>query len=196
MKLSWVVVAATLDLSLAGGFADASVVIDIYQSGANVVASGSGRIDLTDLTAGATSFSEVGVVADEGIVAIGAPAEETNYSSVIGPASFGSGGTELASTGSGDLFGVASIEGVIGVPENYVSGSTLFGSVTFDNATIASLGLTPGTYVYTWGSGAHADSLTVDIVPEPSTWVMMLIGFAGLGFAGYRTSRKAVSIAA
>jgi hypothetical protein len=23
-------------------------------------------------------------------------------------------------------------------------------------------------------------------VPEPSTWAMMLIGFAGLGYAGYR----------
>jgi hypothetical protein len=27
-------------------------------------------------------------------------------------------------------------------------------------------------------------------VPEPSTWAMMLIGFAGLGYAGYRTSRR------
>lgn len=26
-------------------------------------------------------------------------------------------------------------------------------------------------------------------VPEPSTWVMMLLGFAGLGFAGYRRAR-------
>jgi hypothetical protein len=26
--------------------------------------------------------------------------------------------------------------------------------------------------------------------PEPSTWVMMIMGFAGLGFAGYRASRK------
>jgi len=26
--------------------------------------------------------------------------------------------------------------------------------------------------------------------PEPSTWAMMLLGFAGLGFAGYRSSRK------
>ncbi len=25
--------------------------------------------------------------------------------------------------------------------------------------------------------------------PEPSTWAMMLIGFAGLGFAGQRTRR-------
>lgn len=27
-------------------------------------------------------------------------------------------------------------------------------------------------------------------IPEPSTWAMMLIGFAGLGFAGYRSSKK------
>jgi probable HAF family extracellular repeat protein len=28
-------------------------------------------------------------------------------------------------------------------------------------------------------------------VPEPSTWAMMLLGFAGLGFAGYRRGRSA-----
>jgi PEP-CTERM motif len=27
-------------------------------------------------------------------------------------------------------------------------------------------------------------------VPEPSTWAMMLVGFAGLGFAGYRKARE------
>jgi unsaturated chondroitin disaccharide hydrolase len=33
-------------------------------------------------------------------------------------------------------------------------------------------------------------------VPEPSTWAMMLLGFAGLGLAGYRASRKAAVPAA
>jgi hypothetical protein len=33
-------------------------------------------------------------------------------------------------------------------------------------------------------------------VPEPSSWAMMVLGFAGLGFAGYRRSRKAACIAA
>ena len=28
-------------------------------------------------------------------------------------------------------------------------------------------------------------------VPEVSTWAMLLVGFAGLGLAGYRQSRKA-----
>jgi hypothetical protein len=33
-------------------------------------------------------------------------------------------------------------------------------------------------------------------VPEPSTWAMMLLGFAGVGFAGYRANRKSLSTAA
>ena len=28
--------------------------------------------------------------------------------------------------------------------------------------------------------------------PEPASWAMMLIGFAGLGFVGYRRARAAV----
>jgi hypothetical protein len=34
-------------------------------------------------------------------------------------------------------------------------------------------------------------------VPEPSTWAMMVLGFAGLGFAGYRRARgRAAALAA
>jgi hypothetical protein len=33
-------------------------------------------------------------------------------------------------------------------------------------------------------------------VPEPSTWAMMLVGFAGLGFLGYRGSRHKIASAA
>jgi PEP-CTERM motif len=40
---------------------------------------------------------------------------------------------------------------------------------------------------------AYLDTLVIDVttngmttVPEPSTWVLMLLGFAGLGFAGWR----------
>lgn len=32
-------------------------------------------------------------------------------------------------------------------------------------------------------------------VPEPSTWALMLAGFAGLGFVGYRFSRKSAALA-
>jgi hypothetical protein len=29
-------------------------------------------------------------------------------------------------------------------------------------------------------------------IPEPSTWAMLLIGFAGIGFAGYRKRKRAL----
>lgn len=40
------------------------------------------------------------------------------------------------------------------------------------------------------------DSRNIGAVPEPSTWAMMLIGFAGVGFVAYRRKRKAVLAAA
>ena len=33
-------------------------------------------------------------------------------------------------------------------------------------------------------------------VPEPSTWAMMLLGFAGIGFAAYRRKNKMAQNAA
>jgi PEP-CTERM motif len=48
------------------------------------------------------------------------------------------------------------------------------------------------TQVYdTHTSGSFATA--AGAVPEPSTWAMLLIGFAGLGFAGYRSTRKATA---
>jgi hypothetical protein len=37
---------------------------------------------------------------------------------------------------------------------------------------------------------SDAGVITFSAVPEPSTWAMMLLGFAGLGLAGYRASRR------
>jgi hypothetical protein len=56
---------------------------------------------------------------------------------------------------------------------------------------------------FTAGTLAVIDSQTSDLsgyepsaVPEPATWAMMLIGFAGLGVAGCRGSRKSGAFAA
>ena len=44
--------------------------------------------------------------------------------------------------------------------------------------------------------GTFLGSMDPLVVPERSTWSMMLLGFVGLGFVGYRTSRRAVSLPA
>ncbi len=49
------------------------------------------------------------------------------------------------------------------------------------------VGITPGTSIY-----APVDiylTFSGVLVPEPSTWALMLLGFAGLGFAGYQKDK-------
>ena len=47
------------------------------------------------------------------------------------------------------------------MPQGYVSGAALSDSMTFNNATFASLGVTPGTYVWSWGTGLANQNFTL-----------------------------------
>jgi PEP-CTERM motif len=53
-----------------------------------------------------------------------------------------------------------------------------------------------GTDITGQGPFNAAFSVSGTTVPEPSTWAMMLLGFAGLSFAGYRQARKAAAASA
>jgi hypothetical protein len=84
------------------------------------------------------------------------------------------------------------------VPHDYVSDSPLSSTATFnqpDDLTFADLGVKPGTFEWTWGTGANQNfTLVIGEVPEPSTWAMMLLGFAGLGLAGWRHRRTTCDV--
>jgi hypothetical protein len=54
-----------------------------------------------------------------------------------------------ASSGSGFLVGINVALGQILLPTNAQNIQSLPGTATYDNATFASLGVTPGTYVWT-----------------------------------------------
>jgi hypothetical protein len=41
------------------------------------------------------------------------------------------------------------------------------------------------------GTDGHFTPVVGGAIPEPSSWAMMLLGFAGLGYASYRASRRA-----
>jgi hypothetical protein len=61
--------------------------------------------------------------------------------------------------------------------------------MTFNNATFDSLGVTPGTYTWTWGTGLPNQNFTLIIprsgVPDGGSTVSLL-GFALLGLAALR----------
>jgi PEP-CTERM motif len=174
----------------------AGYVVDLTQQGSNVIASGSGAFDLTGLTYQGTNGGPKGLLNPSGgLIAVGS-GEEDFYlvPTISGPGTFGSGGFTPPSSTTGDPVDMS--DPFLGVPQGYVSDSNLAGTSTFLNQTFSSLGVTPGNYTWFWGTGANQDFMLHipapgTVIPEPSTWAMMLLGFAGLGFAGYRASRKA-----
>jgi PEP-CTERM motif len=59
------------------------------------------------------------------------------------------------------------------------------------NDTVINLGnFGPNIDLTINGFGAFVIGGVVEAVPEPSTWALMLLGFAGLGYAGYRRARE------
>lgn len=172
--------------------AQAAYVVSLQQVGANVDATGGGPIDLFDLSFSSSAYGVGGgIVPNIGMIATGPFSLTDAYIGFAGPASFGSGsGYPFASSGSGELVSIVELSSLLSapslfVPAGYNSGSSLSDSSTYDNATFASLGATPGTYEWTWGSGVHADSFTLQIgvaaVPEPASLTVLAMGLAGLG---------------
>jgi hypothetical protein len=183
---------AVLALAVLVPSARASFVFNIYPVAGNVVLVGNGTLDLTDLTSAGPN-TQAGLLWPDfflGSVAVGGPstsASVAEYTGIVGPASFGTGGETAANSGTGQTVGIVADDGFV-VPTGYVSGSALADTSIFTSATLASLGLTPGTYTYTWGTGPHADSFIVNIsattLPEPASW--MLLTMAGALFTlGY-----------
>ena len=78
------------------------------------------------------------------------------------------------------------------LPSLYVSDTPLSDTATYDTATFASLGVTPGTYVWTWGSGADQSfTLEIGTTPLPAALPLFATGLGALGLLGWRRKRKA-----
>jgi PEP-CTERM motif len=59
-----------------------------------------------------------------------------------------------------------------------------------DNQLVTITGLGPFTTVQFSDSGKNAFEFSLGTVPEPSTWTMLALGFAGLGYAAFRRNSK------
>jgi hypothetical protein len=191
-------VAATLGTAmllgpgLSASSAHAGYIVTLAQQGSNVVAMGSGPIDVAGLTlTGSGTTSPAVITPSEGLIVTGPPIAITDIyltnGPVTGPSMFGSGGAAFPTSGSGGLVGIfplfiPSVSPQLIVPMGYVSGAPLSDSSTYDNQTFASLGVTPGTYEWTWGTGPN-QNFTLDIpavaTPEPSS-IMLLALSLGL----------------
>jgi hypothetical protein len=146
----------------------------LLEVGGDVVLSGAGTMNLTSLTYVQPFFRSAGVVPQGSQFGCGlagpGPFNCVVYSGATftSPTNFGTGGVTNGNSGTGDFFGVGFIPTpgkVLFVPSGYTSGSFISGTTTFNSTTLVALGATPGTYTWSWGSGANASSIILQVGP-------------------------------
>ena len=172
--------------------------VTLQQMGSDVVATGSGAINLTGLTFAGGGFVATGSMGPS--IADLTVADGTGlsqYTGFSGPSSFGPGITIVSdSSDSGDSVGIIGPAFFLGpgifLPAGYVSGTALSDSSTYNSATFASLGVTPGRCTWTWGTGLPDQNFTLQIGPVAGPSVpdggstVSLLGFGLLGLAALR----------
>jgi hypothetical protein len=100
---------------------------------------------------------------------------------------------------AGSSYTAAAFNGIEYVDSGvHISGVTL--TTNLPGLTSADVGFSPNAVWYNaqgldFTNASYFVTLTITTVPELSTWAMLALGFAGLGFAGYRTSRRSASVA-
>jgi hypothetical protein len=194
-----------LPLSLATGLAlfltsppppSQALTLTMLEVGNDVVVSGSGTLNLAALQGPIADLSEGAFIYPEfSSFLLGTATNFDVYSGTIAfPANFGSGEFDTGD-GSGDPLGpvkfIVGFDPEIWVPAGYQSGEPLNSSAIFPGQSLASLGVTPGIYTWTWGSGADSDDLTLlveeSIPPVPGP--LPLLG-AAAAFGWSRRLRK------
>lgn len=155
------------------------VVITFIEGGNNVNSSAEGTIDTSGLTsqgqfaAGGNVFN--GDSLNTPAVTVGGFANyDAYFGSATGAGLLGAPPTQtFDTTGSPDIFLIKANQvgpgtGFLGVPAGYVSGSPINTSSVYNNHSLASLGMDPGSYV--WMIGNNTITLNAVTVPEPSSF--------------------------
>jgi hypothetical protein len=109
------------------------------------------------------------------------------------PSNFGSGMGGGNSSGSGHAFGIIVDQNppyILVLPTGYTSGANISSTQTFNNTSLSTLGLTNGTYTYTWSGGS------IDVVvggPAPTPTPTPSTGAVGAGWNFYETAGNVIT---
>ena len=146
--------------------AQAEVTVTATEVGGDVVFEGSGSLNLDAWTFARNVADFPKIQPNNSIVVVGPTDDSGDFyqsaSNFSDPGAFGTGFMTTARRGSGALLGFRDSGDLI-VPTGYVSGDPLSGSATYVEETFESLGMTVGTYTWTWGTGQPGESFTLVI---------------------------------
>ncbi len=164
------------------------LVITVSETGGNVEFNATGSLNLTDLSlVGGGTILRPFVEPIKGEFTLDTAGADSNdtYNGVFStPGAFGTGGLSLGTSGTGGPLGFVS--GRLFVPDGFTGGSISATSI-FSGQSFSTLGISPGTYTWSWGSGMNADSMMMNVVPEPSAFLFLaVVGLLYCSFFSYR----------
>jgi hypothetical protein len=178
----------------------AELIINIYESGSDVIADVSGSVIYAGPGTGSSFAPDVTAIVPQGNILsfnpLGGAGSFIQRSTSLYPnPTFGNGGTSIATSVSGntDFF---LYPGFFLLPADYVLGTPISVTATFADTTISAMGMNPGIYYYKWDDGPNLDGATLNIgggpapVPEPGTWAAAALLVGGAAFARWRKRAK------
>jgi PEP-CTERM motif len=162
---------------LPGGFANAVSAPAVPWT---ITLSGPGRLTVTDVEASGDQFQ----MFDNGVAMTPAPGIFHGPGQNPGQMALAGGFTSASTVGA--PYDAGDINAALG--NNWFSSGTFYLDPGVNNIT--------GIWLLANNQGTGDMNFIAESgIPEPSTWAMLLFGFVGLGFAGYRKARATVSIA-
>lgn len=178
----------------------AAITIHMEEVGSNVVATLSGAINsLPGAPTGSGGLGSFNGLRPSGPTMSFAftqvpgvfPVVQVNYYTATAyPSNLGSSSTTLlqanSSTASTTMMFRNLTTSNIMIDQSYVLGTAVTGTLTWNNKTFSSMGVATGSYVWGWST----DSITLNVVPEPSSLSLLVVGVGGL-IALRRVRRKA-----
>lgn len=184
-----IIVLATI--ACASSTSEAAIVVNAVPVGNDIVFSGGGT---PDISAVVNPLEPVSVLPTSNpaiypfaAVVLGGDANSTTNPGLeavfrtpqfTGPTAIGPGlNVTAASSSSGDFFGLGfRSQFFLLLPENYVEGTPVSGSATYENTSFSSLGIEPGSYEWSWETAIGRDTFTLNVVPEPGSATLCVIG--------------------
>ena len=179
-RKSLLVAAGALALFIAAPRARAAYIVNVVQSGPNVFASGSGTVSITGLPIINSGTTFGFVQPHQGAIGLGSGI--FTYYGVANSNVMGVGGFQSADSFTGGIIGTGGPPSSgVPFPSTFMGGDPGPSTATWNNKTIAGLGLIEGTYTWTWGSASDQKFIVNVGTQVPESTSVALTG-CGIGF--------------